>query len=138
MIGRTLTTAEPATLPLHPELSVTDARVYVVVEAGVTLRVAGELPALLGPGKSDHCKVHEGVPVRSTESVADEPALIVALPLTVAVGVAMETGRVPAASAPQALVTTTDSVTVPTVPAVKDNVEVVSPETIAPPCTVHR
>jgi hypothetical protein len=83
--GLTVTTAlpDPAPAQLASETAVT---VYVVVAAGLTLRVAGEAATFDCVTPSDQTTVHGPEPVRAAWIVVEEPGQIVAAPETVAVG----------------------------------------------------
>jgi hypothetical protein len=65
------------------EIAVT---VYVVVEAGLTVRVAGLLSISVWVNPSDQVTAQGRVPVSAAEIVVEPPGQIVASPLTVAVG----------------------------------------------------
>lgn len=80
----TVTVALPPTLPI-PVASATVARVYTVVAAGVTTRVAGlaTMPSCTNP--SLQLTRHGAVPVSTTCSVAAASRQIVVLPDNVAV-----------------------------------------------------
>ena len=92
--GLTVTAALPDEVPpLHPVESVTAVTVYVLVDAGVTVRVAGLVLTplcvkLVPPAPSSHVTVHGCVPVSAACTVVVCPEQIVELPvkLTVAVG----------------------------------------------------
>ena len=84
-MGRpTVTTALPVPGPAQCA-SVTLVTVYVVVEEGCTLRVAGEAPTLCTT-PSDQLTLHGPVPVRAAEISVALPWQIVAEPPTAAVG----------------------------------------------------
>ena len=83
--GLTVTVALPEDVPEHAA-SETAVTVYVVVEAGLTARVAGLAPIPDCVTPSDHVTVHGAVPVRAAWIVADEPAQTDVDPLTAAVG----------------------------------------------------
>ena len=79
--------------------------VYVVVDEGCTLRVAGEAPALW-TRPSDQVRVHGPTPVRVAAMSVELPWQIVAVPLTVAVGSARTATVVVAAVDSQPLTAT--------------------------------
>ena len=81
----TVTTALPEAVPVQ-DASDTAVTVYVVVEDGLTERVAGleGTPVCVTP--SDQVTSHGAVPVSAAWIVVEEPAQIVAVPVTVAVG----------------------------------------------------
>ncbi len=84
-IGFTVTTADPVAVPAQV-VSTTVRTVYVVVEGGVTSRVAGLAAIPLCVKPSDQTRDHGPVPVSATESVALWPAQRVSPPVRVALG----------------------------------------------------
>ena len=90
-LGFTVTTALPVRFPawaVHLE-SVSAVTVYVVVDDGLTLRVAGleATPVCVTP--SDHVTFHGPRPVSAAWMVLELPLQIVPLPLATAVGLAL-------------------------------------------------
>ncbi|HEV8268349.1 MAG TPA: hypothetical protein VGR00_08960, partial [Thermoanaerobaculia bacterium] len=63
--GVTVTSAEPKVLPSHFE-SETVVTEYVVVDAGLTLRIAGLMETICGM-PSDHMRFHAPTPVSAIE-----------------------------------------------------------------------
>jgi hypothetical protein len=82
--GSTVTAALPVDEP-GPFASETAATVYVVVVAGLTLRVAGLVRTPVCAMASDHVIDHGGVPVSTAWMIVELPTQIVAIPVTVAV-----------------------------------------------------
>src|ERR1044071_3279820 len=83
--GLTVTVALPDDVPVH-DASLSAVIVYVVVDDGFTDRV-DVVPLLTTSVKpSDQVMFHGAVPVSDAPIIAELPAQIVALPLTVAVG----------------------------------------------------
>lgn len=83
----TVTTALPEKVP-GPVASLKAVKVYVVVEAGETLKVYGLLvifDTFTGVVPSVYVKLHGCVPVKTTEMLVEAPAHIVLFPLMVAV-----------------------------------------------------
>src|ERR1700690_757155 len=85
--GLTVIAALPELVP-EPLASLTEVTVYVIVEVGLTVRVAGLALTASGELSSDHCTLHGPVPVRSAWMVAGLPPQMVVLSAlrTVAVG----------------------------------------------------
>ena len=139
--GRVLTVT--VALP-EPELeqlaSVTAVTVYVVVEAGLTLRVAG-LAATLGCVKpSDQIRVQGPAPVRAAWMLVAPPGQMAPPPLTTAVGRArIVTDLLHVEMQPLALVSVSVRVNVPEAPALTlTDGAVVSPLSVALPVTDQR
>jgi hypothetical protein len=110
--------------------------VYVVLVAGVTLRLPGPAAPTAWTTPSDHLTVKGGAPVRSNETVAGSPAQTVPPPATVAEG-GRETGRSrEAVVLHEPIVAMTETVTGLVVPT-KDKTFVPCPETIDPFVTVQ-
>jgi hypothetical protein len=103
--GRTVTVALPVSVPAQCA-SFTDVRVYVVVAAGLTLRVAGEARTFDCVTPSDHTTVHGPVPVSAAWIVAEPPGQTAPPPETVAVGSVRTVAVVVAAADVQALTVT--------------------------------
>jgi hypothetical protein len=83
--GLTVTRALPDAVPAQLA-SETALTAKVVVEAGLTERVAGETATPFWVTPSDQVRFHGPVPVRAAEIVVAPPAQIAAPPETVAVG----------------------------------------------------
>src|SRR3954453_6319902 len=83
--GLTVTVAEPLDVPVQ-FASVIDATVYVVVAEGLTLRDALVPLLMVCITLSNQVTLNGAVPVSAAVIVADSPAQIAPLPLTVAVG----------------------------------------------------
>ena len=86
-LGFTVMTALPVP-GAEPSMLDTVVTEYVVVTAGLTLRMAGPLSTTLCWKPSDQVRLHGGVPVSAAWIEVDAPAQMVALPLTWAVGAA--------------------------------------------------
>ena len=83
----TVMVALPEAVPVQ-FASATDVTVYVVVLDGDTSRVRGLVATLLPVAPSDQTTVQGAVPVKAAWMVALVPMQFVALPVTVAVGLA--------------------------------------------------
>ena len=94
--GRTVTVALPVSVPAQ-FASFTDVKVYVVVAAGLTLRVAGDAATFDCVTPSDQTTVHGPVPVSAAWIVVEPPGQIAPPPETVAVGSARTVAVVVAA-----------------------------------------
>ena len=83
--GFTVTVALPEDVPAQ-DASLIDVIVYVVVDGGETLRDVLVPLVTTSVNPSDQVMFHGAVPVSDAVIVAELPAQIVALPLTLAVG----------------------------------------------------
>ena len=107
-----------------------------MVDAGVTIRVAGDVVTPDWKSASDHVTFHGAVPVRSARMEAEPPGATVVLPLTCAVGLLMTVTFCNALDV-QLPGTDTDTLKGPVAGAVKVICAVPWPEVMVPPESVH-